>query len=73
MRKIIAIGLIFVLVALSACTSYDNRTNSGDTNDQQSTVSVGVPVLDTIADTPEEAVDSQELDAMMDNISMDDW
>lgn len=83
MKKLIAIGLILVLVALvSACSSTTN-TEKNDIVKKENTLppsppplpsgSVGDPVLDNIADAPVELVDGEELDTVMDDISMDEW
>jgi len=82
MKKLIAIGLMLMLVAIvAACTGnlYQEKivdgsqiVDDGETGDDD-LESVGDPVLDTIEEEPEEVVDDEELDGVIDDIGMDDW
>lgn len=73
MKKLLVIGLIVMLVALAACSTYEEPVveEKGSTGTTE-TVETGDPVLDNIENIPEEIVD-EELDTLMDDVSMEDW
>lgn len=72
MRKLLIIGLIILVVALTLTACATKEIPVQEKKEIPLEDSVGDEVLDNIADTPEEVVD-EELDEMMDDIAMDDW
>jgi PBP1b-binding outer membrane lipoprotein LpoB len=74
MKKLLAIGLILMLLAIVAgCATNDGQSTDKQTGNSDAETVTGDPVLDNIEDTPEEVIDGVELDDIMDDISMDDW